>query len=113
MILETIIAITWHYPDKFEFDELLDIFLDDCDIRNLRDHTIKYYRNELSSFRKLLEVQEIETLPAKISSDQIKENLIRYMKGTGAKTVSINTRLRAVRAFFNYLHKERYIPRTQ
>ncbi|UZJ81195.1 site-specific integrase [Fictibacillus sp. KU28468] len=74
---------------------------------------MKYYRNELSSFRKLLEVQEIETLPAKISSDQIKENLIRYMKGTGAKTVSINTRLRAVRAFFNYLHKERYIPRTQ
>ncbi|MBD7965378.1 tyrosine-type recombinase/integrase [Fictibacillus norfolkensis] len=97
--------------DKYEFDELLELFIDDGEIRNLRDHTIKYYRNELTTFRRLLESQDIDTQPAKITPEHVKENVIRYMKDRQqAKTVSINTRLRAIRAFFNYLHKERYIP---
>lgn len=29
------------------------------------------------------------------------------MKEKGLQTVSINTRLRAIRAFFNFLHRER------
>ncbi len=97
--------------DKYEFDELLELFLDDCNLRNLRDHTIKYYRNELTTFRKILEAQDITTKPAEITADIIKENVIRYMKDKqGAKVVSINTRLRAIRAFFNFLRKEKYIP---
>jgi len=31
------------------------------------------------------------------------------MKEKGLQTVSINTRLRAIRAFFNFLHHERHI----
>jgi integrase/recombinase XerD len=96
--------------DSYEFDELLALFIDDGEIRNLRDHTLKFYRSELTSFRKLLEAQDIETIPARITPENVKENVIRYMKDRQqAKTVSINTRLRAIRAFFNFLHKERYI----
>ncbi|MEH7653479.1 hypothetical protein [Bacillus safensis] len=31
------------------------------------------------------------------------------MKEKGLQTVTINTRLRAIRAFFNFLHRERHI----
>ncbi|CRK82997.1 site-specific integrase/recombinase [Neobacillus massiliamazoniensis] len=42
--------------------------------------------------------------------EHIKENVILYLrKYKGAKVISVNTRLRALRAFFNFLHKEKHI----
>jgi hypothetical protein len=36
------------------FEEAFEIFLKDCSIRNLREHKIKYYFNELRAFLKIL-----------------------------------------------------------
>ncbi|MFJ7677443.1 hypothetical protein ACIQXQ_05265 [Peribacillus sp. NPDC097198] len=41
-------------PDRFNFDELLYLFLHDANLRNLRSHTLRYCQNELTSFRKSL-----------------------------------------------------------
>lgn len=38
---------------EYTFEELLEIFIEDCELRNLREHTIKYYRSELNAFIKL------------------------------------------------------------
>ncbi|BDG30902.1 hypothetical protein PthBH41_06140 [Parageobacillus thermoglucosidasius] len=82
---------------------MLEIFIEDCELRNLREHTIKYYRSELNAFVKLLKEQEIELRVSEWTGETIKRNVIMYMKEKGLKTVSINSRLRAMRAFFNFL----------
>ncbi len=66
------------------------LFFDDCIIRNLRPHTIQYYRNEFSAIKRdkyNMKESDIKTL-------------ITNMQETGSKTTSINTRLRALRSFF-------------
>jgi len=88
------------------FDEALDLFLKEGTLKNLRPDTLTYYRNELTTFKKLLLEQNLPTDPWKIDEKTIKEGLILYMKENGAKTTSINARLRAVRAFFNFLEKK-------
>ncbi len=94
---------------QISFQDSLELFLDDCNIRNLRPYTINYYRNELNVYYKHLREQEIDTSPSKITTNIIKNNVILYMKKQGIKTVTINTRLRAIRSYFNYLHRENYI----
>lgn len=96
---------------NFTLAELIEIFLDDCAVRNLREHTVKFYKNELATFIRLLEAQGIELNTDKISAEVIKTNVIKAMQAQGIKPVSINTRLRAVRAFFNFLYKQKYIKR--
>lgn len=92
------------------FDEALDLFIKDCLLRNLRPDTVRYYQNELTTFKKLLDEQEIPTDPALITESVIEEGLVLYMMEHGAKVTSINTRLRAVRAFFNFLENKGKIP---
>jgi integrase/recombinase XerD len=96
------------------FKDALELFEKDCEIRNLRPYTIKYYRNEISAFLNQLSEQGIDVTllkPSNITEEHIKENVILYMRNyKGAKVVSINTRLRALRVFFNFLHKQKYIP---
>ncbi len=89
--------------------EALTIFLRDCELRNLREHTVRYYRNELTAALKHLKAQEITSDPSAITSEHIKRYIIGYMRKEGLKVVTINTRLRAVRAFFNFLYEQHYI----
>ncbi|MFS1516104.1 tyrosine-type recombinase/integrase [Bacillus sp. SCS-151] len=97
--------------DFLDFDDAVELFIKDGKIRNLREHTIKYYLNELTTFKKLLIEQKITTYPGEITPDIIRENVILYLRDVKQlKIVSVNTRLRAIRAFFNYLYKENYIP---
>lgn len=97
------------------FKDAIELFEKDCDLRNLRPYTIKYYRNEISAFLSHLSEQGINltTLkPTNITEEHIKENVILYMRNyKGVKVVSINTRLSALRAFFNFLYKQKHIPK--
>jgi site-specific recombinase XerD len=98
---------------SLDYKTALELFINDCNIRNLRSHTIQYYRNELSSFYKLLREQNIQLDIHEITPDMIKQNVILFMQNNKKKTVSINTRLRAIRSFFNFLERERYITKEQ
>lgn len=90
-----------------DFETSLHMFLRDCKIRNLSEHTVKYYRNELIAFRNMLEKQGISTYPEDITLKTLKDHVILYMmEKLNRKESSINTRLRAIRAFFNFLEKE-------
>jgi len=93
-----------------EMDMAINAFLRDCKIRNLSEHTITYYRNELRAFRNILEKQSIDTAPARITEKIIRENVILYMMDEGRKETAINARLRALRAFFNFLEREAILP---
>ncbi|MCY8026413.1 tyrosine-type recombinase/integrase [Bacillus sonorensis] len=92
------------------FEKALDLFIQEGKTRNLRPYTLNYYQQELNNFKFLLEAQNIITIPNRITSKMIKENVVEYLKGTKKlKVTTINTRLRAIRAFFNFLHKEGHI----
>lgn len=96
--------------DFLDFDDAVELFIKDGKIRNIREHTIKYYRNELRSFKQILEAQDVTTYPGEITADILREHVILYLREVKQlKITSINTRLRAIRAFFNYLEKENYI----
>lgn len=93
--------------DCDDYDVCLTRFLKDCRMRNLSDHTLKYYKCELTSIRTMLERQKVSTRPNRITLDIIRENVILYMlDDLGLKETTINTRLRATRAFFNFLHND-------
>lgn len=54
MILGDVIEVDYSY------DELLKMFLDDSELRNPREHSIKYYRSELTTFRNQLQKQNVD-----------------------------------------------------
>lgn len=92
--------------DAEDFESSLHLFLRDCKVRNLSEYTTKYYRNELSGIMRMLERQGIDTIPNKITDKHIKENVILYLMDEGKKETTINTKLRALRAFMSFLFKE-------
>jgi integrase/recombinase XerD len=97
------------------FKEVIKIFVKDCELRNLRPFTIQYYLNELQAFLNSLNEQQIDISilkPYKVTEEHIKENVILYMRNfKGLRVVTINTRLRALRSFFNFLYKQKLIPK--
>ncbi|KOR84427.1 recombinase XerD [Bacillus sp. FJAT-22058] len=94
---------------SYDFKDSLELFIDDCKLRNLRSHSIRYYSNELKVFERYLEEQDIVSDPNSVTYEIIQRNVILYMKEQGLKTVTINTRLRAIRAYFNFLYKQKHI----
>lgn len=96
-------------PDIISFQQALHLFLMDCEIRNLRPFTVDYYRREITYLYRALREQKLETSPSLITRDMIRENFILPMKKKGLKITTINDRLRAVRAFFNFLYADKKI----
>lgn len=97
------------------FCEAIKIFLDDCEIRNLRPYTLEFYRQEIQAFLNQLREQRIDPdklKPYNVTEEHIKNNVILYLRNyKGVRVVTINTRLRALRAFFNFLYKNKHIPK--
>lgn len=90
-------------------EQAVHMFLREGKVRNLSEHTLKYYRNELFKCCKLLERQEVDTTPTEISEFTIKEHVILFMLNKGRKETTINATLRALRSLFNFLEAETYI----
>ncbi|PRS16537.1 recombinase XerD [Bacillus paralicheniformis] len=93
--------------DSFEY--LYNLFIRDCRIRNLSEHTFRYYRNELLKFCKRLEQNEVNTSPATITEETIQDVVILGMMNEGKKESTINANLRAIRSFFGFLEREGFI----
>ncbi|HDR6900050.1 TPA: site-specific integrase, partial [Bacillus thuringiensis] len=78
------------------FEDAIILFLKDCEIRNLRPHTMKFYRSELNTFINHLGEQGIDTnflKPSHVTEEHIKENVILYLRNyKGNRIVTINTR---------------------
>lgn len=99
--------------DFLSFEDAVELFIKDGKIRNIREHTVKYYQNELRAFKMILDEQGVTTYPGEITPDIIRENVILYLReNKELKITSINSRLRAIRAFFNYLARENYITKS-
>ncbi|QDP39432.1 tyrosine-type recombinase/integrase [Radiobacillus deserti] len=83
-------------------DEAFEKFFRNCYLKNLRPATVEYYKNEFHGAKKFITKQLVECQQRDI------EELILQSKKL-MKVTTINTRLRALRSFYNYLHKNKLI----
>lgn len=96
--------------DTFDYTENMEGFLKDVRSRGRSDDTIKFYRQHLRRVRDLLEEQGISTQVNRITSDIIEDNVILYqMDKLDISYRTVSNRLRALRAFFNWLCTEKII----
>jgi|GEM_PF-3066766 len=93
--------------EKITDEEAFEKFERDCNIRNLRPATIRYYKNEIASFMNSLEEMGLKKQLTELTQKEI-EDVILHLK-IQIKIVSINTRIRALKSFFNFLHKNKLI----
>lgn len=93
-----------------KFYEAYRLFIDYCDIeRNFSNHTIQTYMISLEQFCDYF-IEEFGTEPdvEKIDKDDIRDFMgILYDKGI--KKSSISLKMSAVKSFYNFLYKKRYI----
>ncbi|MGN4127406.1 tyrosine-type recombinase/integrase [Lysinibacillus sphaericus] len=95
--------------DDLPYKYALKWFIEDCEVRNLRPFTIGYYHKELKQFYIYLREIGVTTDMSEFSREDLKA-IIKFMQeDRKLKTVTINTRLRAIRTFFNFLERERHI----
>ncbi|ACK60767.1 TPA: tyrosine-type recombinase/integrase [Bacillus cereus] len=87
---------------KISDEEAYEKFFKDCYLRNLRPATIGYYKNEFHGAKKIINKQLVEWVQKDI------EDLILKSKQL-MKVTTINTRLRALRSFYNFLDKNKLI----
>lgn len=90
---------------NLSFDLALQSFLQDCKLRNLSRYTIDYYYGRLTDLKKQLIKHDKDTDPESITLQDIKEVITIPSVEKGAEPNTINNKLRAIRAFFNYLYR--------
>lgn len=80
-------------------------------IENLKldhsEHTISSYKYSIEPFINYYNIKNIDDIK-KITTKQCRE-FLNYLKEAGLSNNSINSRLRPLKAFFNFLSVERYI----
>ncbi|KRF55008.1 integrase [Bacillus sp. Soil531] len=87
---------------KVNDEEAFEKFFRDCYLRNLRPATIEYYKNEFQAFRRRIDKELVEC-----NHKDIEDFIL--MSKQSIKITTINTRLRALRSFYNFLFKNRLI----
>lgn len=98
-----------NFRDGMNWDSAIEIFLRHCRAKNLRESSIYWYEDVLKKYfqRDFLETENIKS-PAEFQNSDIDRYIVFLReKGMGAGTV--NVRLRAVRAFFNFLVEYEYV----
>ena len=83
-------------------DDLQEIFLQDCNYRNLSKATIKDYDQFLTPIKNRFGSLE------NISRQDIKELVLEKLN-EGLSPATANHYIRAIKAFYSFLHKEEYI----
>ena len=77
--------------------EVMDSFISNCQIRGLSECTISNYRSTLNLFLDVINNKSLE----QISSTDI-DHFILYLRQRGNNNTSIRTRIKPLKAFFNF-----------
>lgn len=94
----------------YDYDDNVELFLSDVRSRNRSTDTIKYYKQSLTEFRNILNGQGVSSRVDRLTKRIIQRNFIEYsMTKLGHKYGTVANRLRAVRAFFNFLVSEKIL----
>lgn len=88
------------------FGEACEMYLNYCRLRNLREGTLRHYRQSFGQFYKYFS----EDLPLDEINEESYNNYVLHLKDTLNNDVSINSYLRDLIALFHYLMNEGLIP---
>ncbi len=92
-----------HVKD-ISFDDAIRLFIQDMEIRNLSNNSIKWYRNRLKKFMEVL--PDDVKVPDDIRPEHIKNFILTYRQTENWADSTVNGGLRAVRTFLNYCYNE-------
>lgn len=95
--------------ESYDFTDNMEAYLTAVRSRNRSDDTIKFYRQHLSRTRNILEKQNVSTKINRINSDTIESYITYSMDELNISYSTVAIRLRALRAFFNWLHDRNII----
>ncbi len=99
MLSEAISSTISPSNSQFNWDQLVETFRFDCQLRNLSPKTIKCYEERLKYFARYLESQPPN--PDLVSRTDIRSYILSLKGNVSDETV--NGRIRVYRRFFNYL----------
>lgn len=85
----------------------IDLFIRNCRVRNLTDSTVEFYRGSLSIFKRILDDIGVSNV-REITQDHVDECILRR-RDEKVSDGTINTNVRAWRAFWTYLRTEGYV----
>lgn len=87
--------------------QAFDLFIRKCKVKNLTELSIESYKKKIIHF---YEFMDGETSLATITSDTIDDYILWLRDNTHANDITINSYLRAVRAFLYYCMECNYLP---
>lgn len=90
--------VSMKLDNNITFEEGLKAFLDNCKSKNLRPHTILYYKNVVDVWYKTFSP---DMKIKDICSDTVNE-FLNYCSNAGQKHTTINTNLRGIRVILYY-----------
>jgi len=100
--------------NSLTLEEAFGKFIRNCKIKDLSEYTITYYKKSYNYLTKYLksEYDNPENMTIKYISKDVFNDFIYWLKDNyNMKNVTINTRLRGIRALLYYLMEQKYIER--
>ena len=94
---------------RTSLENLLNEYLLDIRLKNYSVRKLKSVKNNIMLFFTFLEAEYGITTLEKVSHVHLKA-YFKHKQSLGLKATYINSILRNIRMFFNYLEKEEYIP---
>ncbi|MCM3087124.1 tyrosine-type recombinase/integrase [Bhargavaea ginsengi] len=113
-ILAAVNKVTGQAPQSTKppsFDDAADKFLDYCKMRGLSPDTLEMYGARFQLFRDHLLLHEINSANIRGITTEHFEGFIRDLMARGYQNSTINLNIRAMRAFFNYCARKKWIKR--
>ena len=99
-------------PEKLELSKLVEKFVVHKKSEGLSERTVEWYQQALGLFQTWLAEQEMSTCLDDIGADEVRLFILYLKTRPGlrglASSHTVNNRVRAIRAFFNWLYQEDY-----
>jgi integrase/recombinase XerD len=93
---------------SFTFEELINLFSIDRQIKNCTSRTIQFYEENLHYLQKVYEIKGMLLDISFITPNHLKSIVIGYMMEKGLSSFTINGRMKTYKAFFKFLFQEGY-----
>lgn len=98
------------FSSKPTSTELINLFLQDCRLRNLSHRSVDYYSSTLQYLLKVLAQQDQTQDFDHVTADILQNNFLGYMIEQRLAPQTINGRIRCCRIFFRFLRQKQLIP---
>lgn len=94
---------------SLDFDDCVQNFLDDCELRNLAFHTRRWHKENLRGVKLALDKLGISTDLTKLTDKDFKNCILYWKRQLQNSPVTINHRIRSTKQLFDFLQSENLV----